>query len=172
MANTMLLALGHEVGTSLVETELVASARELADSARARGVELLLPVDAVVAGSIDSNKTEIVGIDDIQSDQAIFDIGPKTTDLYCSTLESAKTVFWNGPMGVFEKAPFAAGTMGVAACVADSGAFTVVGGGDSIAAIEQAGVGEKINHISTGGGASLELLEGRVLPGIAAIPDA
>jgi phosphoglycerate kinase len=172
MANTMLLALGHEVGTSLVEADLVASARELADSARARGVELLLPVDAVVATSIESNQTVVVAIDEVQPSQAIYDIGPKTADLYCSTIESAKTVFWNGPMGVFENASFAAGTMRVAECVADSGAFTVVGGGDSIAAIEQAGVGEKISHISTGGGASLELLEGRVLPGIAAIPDA
>jgi phosphoglycerate kinase len=172
MANTMLLALGHEVGTSLVEADLAASARELADRARAEGVELLLPVDAVVAASIDSNQTVVVGIDEVHSDHAIFDIGPKTADLYCSTIASAGTVFWNGPMGVFEKAPFAAGTMSVAACVADSGAFTVVGGGDSIAAIEQAGVGGKISHISTGGGASLELLEGRVLPGIAAIPDA
>lgn len=171
MANTMLLALGHELGSSLVEPDLVASSRELADRARARGVELLLPVDAVVAGSIDSHRTEIVDIDDVRSDQAIFDIGPKTADLYCSTIVSAGTVFWNGPMGVFEKTPFAAGTTRVAQCVADSAAFTVVGGGDSIAAIEQAGVGERISHISTGGGASLELLEGRELPGIAAIPD-
>lgn len=171
MANTMLLALGHELGASLVEADLVADARKLADRARAQGVELLLPVDAVVASSIDSTQTETVTIDDVQPDQAIFDIGPRTVDLFCSTIASAGTIFWNGPMGVFEKAPFAAGTMRIAECVADSSAFTVAGGGDSIAAIEQAGVGESFNHISTGGGASLELLEGRVLPGIAVIPD-
>jgi phosphoglycerate kinase len=172
MANTMLLALGYELGKSLVEEDLVASARKLADEARQRGVELLLPVDAVAATSIDSEETETVDIDDLAPDQAIFDIGPRTVDLYCATIASAGTVFWNGPMGVFEKSPFAAGTMGIARCVAESPAFTVVGGGDSIAAIEQAGVSEQISHISTGGGAALELLEGRELPGIAAIPDA
>jgi phosphoglycerate kinase len=172
MANTMLLALGNEIGKSLVEEDLVASARKLADEARQRGVELLLPVDAVAATSIDSEETETVDIDDLAPDQAIFDIGPRTVDLYCATIASAGTVFWNGPMGVFEKSSFAAGTMGIARCVAESPAFTVVGGGDSIAAIEQAGVSEQISHISTGGGAALELLEGRELPGIAAIPDA
>jgi phosphoglycerate kinase len=172
MANTVLLALGIELGKSLVEDDLVASARQLADDAKHRGVKLLLPVDAVVAKSIDSEETEKVSINHVAPDQAIFDIGPRTVDLYCATIALAGTIFWNGPMGVFEKAPFAAGTIGVARCVADSPAFTVVGGGDSIAAVEQVGVGERISHISTGGGASLELLQGRELPGIAAIPDA
>lgn len=172
MANTMLLALGNEMGTSLVEGDLVESARRLAESARQRGVELLLPVDAIVARSIDDEQVETVAIGDLHPEQAVFDIGPETVDLFCAKIATAGTIFWNGPMGVFEKAPFAAGTMGVARCVADSPGFTVVGGGDSIAAIEQAGIGERIDHISTGGGASLELLEGRELPGVAVIPDA
>lgn len=172
MANTMLLALGNDVGKSLVEEELVASARKLADETRQRGIRLLLPVDAVVASSIDSKDAETVNIEDLDRDQAIFDIGPRTVELYCSVIASAQTIFWNGPMGVFEEPPFASGTMGIARCVAESPAFTVVGGGDSLAAIELAGVSERISHISTGGGASLELLEGRELPGIAAIPEA
>lgn len=172
MANTMLLALGHELGNSLVEEDLVDAARQLADGAKKRGVELLLPVDVVVSNSIDSEHSHTIGVENLGPDQAIFDIGPKTVALYCATLAEARTIFWNGPMGVFEKAQFSAGTMGLAECVAHSSAFTVVGGGDSIAAIAQAGVTEKIGHISTGGGASLELLEGRDLPGVEVIPDA
>jgi phosphoglycerate kinase len=105
-------------------------------------------------------------------DHAIFDIGLETVARFCQQIGGARTVFWNGPMGVFERAPFANGTLGIARCVAESDAYTVVGGGDSLAAIEAAGVAERIDHISTGGGASLEYLEGRVLPGIAALPDA
>lgn len=172
MANTVLLSLGYQLGKSLVEEDLVANARELIDQARRHGVKLLLPVDAVVARSIDSEEAQTIAIEELEPDQAIFDIGPETVNLYCDTIAAAHTVFWNGPMGVFERAPFAAGTIGVAECVANSPAFTVVGGGDSIAAIEQAGVISRIDHISTGGGASLELLEGRELPGVAVIPDA
>jgi phosphoglycerate kinase len=172
MANTMLLAQGHELGNSLVEADLVPDARALAEGMRARGVELLLPVDVVIASSIDSQQSTVVSIENVSPDQAIFDIGPRTVEQFCAVLADAGTIFWNGPMGVFEKQEFAAGTMGIAGCIADSPAYSVVGGGDSIAAIEQAGVGDRISHNSTGGGASLELLEGRELPGIAAIPDA
>lgn len=171
MANTLLLAQGHAIGASLAEPDLVEQACVLMARAEERGVRLLVPQDVVVAESMESVATQIVGSDSVPTDQAIFDIGPATIATYCKEIGSAGTIFWNGPMGVFERAPFATGTMEVARCVAGSQAFSVVGGGDSIAAIEQSGVSEQINHISTGGGASLELLEGRVLPGIAAIPD-
>jgi phosphoglycerate kinase len=126
----------------------------------------------LVADSIDSNQATAVPASSVPSSKAIYDIGPETVREYCDHISAAGTVFWNGPMGIFEKPLFATGTMDVARCVADSSAFTVVGGGDSIAAIEAAGVSDQIDHISTGGGASLELLEGRTLPGLAAIPDA
>ncbi|MCA9877064.1 MAG: phosphoglycerate kinase [Thermomicrobiales bacterium] len=170
MANTFLLAEGQEIGNSLAEPDLVDRAQELLAHARARGVDILAPRDVIVAESIEGSDAETVGSDNIAAGQAVFDIGPETVREYCSHIAAARTVFWNGPMGVFEHAPFANGTLGIARCVADSPAFTVVGGGDSIAAIEAAGVASQIDHISTGGGASLELLEGRTLPGIAAIP--
>jgi phosphoglycerate kinase len=172
MANTLLLAQGKEIGNSLAEPDLVEQARELLVQARERNVDIVVPQDVLVADNMDSAEAVTVSGSSIPRGSAIFDIGPETVREYCSQLSTARTVFWNGPMGVFEKPPFAAGTVGVARCVAESAAFTVVGGGDSIAAIEAAGVTEQIGHISTGGGASLELLEGRTLPGIAAIPDA
>lgn len=172
MANTFLLAEGQEIGNSLAEPDLVERAQELLAHARSRGVEILAPRDVVVAESIDAASAETVASDSIPAGQAVFDIGPVTVREYCSHISTARTVFWNGPMGVFENAPFAGGTLGIARCVADSPAFTVVGGGDSIAAIEAAGVASQIDHISTGGGASLELLEGRTLPGVAVIPSA
>ena len=171
MANTMLLAQGHQVGSSLAEPDLADEARRLIDSAQAWGVRILVPTDAVAAQSLDSTHATVVVVDAIAADEAIFDIGPATVARYCEQIAGARTVFWNGPMGAFERKPFENGTLSIARCVADASAYTVVGGGDSLAAIEAAGVGERIDHISTGGGASLEYLEGRDLPGIAALPD-
>ena len=172
MANTVLLAQGHEIGNSLAEPDRVADARRFIAAAGARGVMLAMPSDAVVARALDAEAADIVPVDRIPEDQAIFDIGPETIERFCAEIARAKTVFWNGPMGVFEQPSFATGTMAIARCVARANAFTIVGGGDSVAAIETAGVAEAIDHISTGGGASLEFLEGRSLPGIAALPDA
>lgn len=172
MANTLLLALGYEIGSSLAEPDLVEQARDLMAKARAHGIDIVLPRDVVVANDIESSETMTVSMNAVSASQSIYDIGPQTVREYCSHITTARTVFWNGPMGVFERAPFSAGTVGIAHCVAESPAYSVVGGGDSIAAIESAGVADKIGHISTGGGASLELLEGRTLPGVAAIPDA
>lgn len=172
MANTLLLAEGNEIGKSLAEPDLVEQARELLAQAREGDVDVIVPRDVVVADSIDAAVGAVVPSDRVPAGEAIFDIGPETVHEYCTRITAAQTVFWNGPMGVFEKAPFASGTVDIARCVAESSAFTVVGGGDSIAAIEAAGVSDRIDHISTGGGASLELLEGRMLPGLAAIPDA
>jgi phosphoglycerate kinase len=172
MANTMLLAQGHQIGSSLAEPDRVDDARRLLETAEARGVLILVPTDVVTARSLDSTTPTVAATDAIPADEAIFDIGPATVARYCQQIAAARTVFWNGPMGVFERKPFENGTIGIARCVADASAYTVVGGGDSLAAIDAAGVGERIDHISTGGGASLEFLEGRELPGIAALPDA
>lgn len=172
MANTFLLAQGREIGTSLAEPTQVSEAQAVLALAADRGVTVLLPVDVVVAPSIDAATGTVVAVGAIPADAAIFDIGPATVETYASAIRGAKTVFWNGPMGVFERPAFAAGTLGVAQAVAEVDGFTVVGGGDSVAAIEQAGLADRIDHVSTGGGASLELLEGRVLPGVAALPEA
>jgi phosphoglycerate kinase len=172
MANTVLLAQGHHIGSSLAEPDRVEDARRLINSARERGVLLALPTDVVMADSLNSTKSKVAPVSAIPADQAIFDIGPETVARFCQQIADARTIFWNGPMGVFERGPFANGTLAIAHCVADASAYTVVGGGDSLAAIEVAGVAERIDHISTGGGASLEYLEGRLLPGIAALPDA
>jgi len=172
MANTVLLAQGHEVGASLAEPNHIEAARKLVADAEQKGVMVLVPSDVVVASSLDSGAAEVTGVGDIAADRAIFDIGPASVTRFCARIAGAKTVFWNGPMGVFEHPSFAAGTLGIARCVADAAAFTVVGGGDSLAAIDAAGVVARIDHISTGGGASLEFLEGRELPGIAVLPDA
>jgi phosphoglycerate kinase len=173
MANTFLLAQGKALGDSLVEPDSVAIARDLIERATAANVRLLLPTDAVVADafSADANR-KVVGVDAVEPGWRILDIGPDTTAQYVAEVSGAKTVIWNGPMGVFELEPFAAGTRAIAAAMAeasDKGAITIVGGGDSVAAVEQAGFAEKMSHVSTGGGASLELLEGRVLPGVAAL---
>ena len=170
MANTFLLAHGKEIGTSLAEADLVDQATSILDQAKQRNVQILLPVDVIVADSIDAAAGTTVKVDQVPADQAIFDIGPETATAYAQAIESARTIFWNGPMGVVEKAPFSTGTRAVAAAVAKSPGFSVVGGGDSVAAIEQLGFADRIDHISTGGGASLEYVEGRTLPGIAAIP--
>ncbi len=170
MANTVLMALGHNIGASLAEPDLLDEGRQLLATAEERGIRLMLPTDVVVASTIDSVITHVVLPDGVSSGQAIFDIGPGTVQTYCDQIARARTIFWNGPMGVFEQPQFASGTLEIARCMAAANAFTVVGGGDSIAAVEAAGVADQIDHISTGGGASLELLEGRTLPGIAAIP--
>lgn len=170
MANTFLLAQGVDVGASLAEAAFVEEARRALDGAAALGVAIILPSDAVVAESIaDPGRTVPIGA---VGSSAIFDIGPETVTAFSETIREARTVFWNGPMGVFERPAFAEGTRAIAASVAESGAFTVVGGGDSVAAIEQMGLAAKISHISTGGGASLEYVDGRTLPGLAVLVDA
>lgn len=168
MANTFLLAEGVEIGRSLSEPDRVDQASTAAAKAKELGVDVLLPIDAVVSGSIDGEGAP-AAIDAIADDQAIFDIGPLSVELFRQTIAGAKTIFWNGPMGVFEKPAFASGTRAIAEAVAASSAFSVVGGGDLVAALEQMGLVDRISHISTGGGASLEFVEGRQLPGITAL---
>lgn len=172
MANTFLLAQGYEMGDSLVESSSIELAKRMLTLAQSRGAKLLLPSDAVVADKFAADaQTRIVPITAVTSGWRILDIGPDTRARYAAEIATAKTVIWNGPMGVFEMPAFAAGTRAVAQALADSSAKTVIGGGDSVAAIEQMGLADKVSHISTGGGASLELLEGRVLPGVAALAD-
>ena len=170
MANTFLLAEGKAVGDSLVENDFVETADAVIEKAGRLEVELLLPVDVIAARSIDGQAATI-DADSIPDNWAAFDIGPRTVDIYREAIAGAKTIFWNGPMGVFERPIFANGTLAIAKAVAGSNAFTVIGGGDSVSAIEQSGLAGKISHISTGGGASLEFIEGRILPGIAALQD-
>ena len=172
MANTFLLAAGIDVADSLVERDQVDAARRMQADAERRNVPLHLPTDVVVASSLDDESGTVVPVAEVPPGMMILDIGPATIEQYRETVATARTIFWNGPMGVFEQPAFAAGTRGVAAAVAGARAFAIVGGGDSIAAVEQMGLAEQIDHISTGGGASLELLEGKELPGIAAIPEA
>ena len=173
MACTFYKAMGYEVGNSLVELDKVDLARELIDTS---GTHLILPHDAVVARSMDDVATaHAVKRDAIPADQAMFDIGPATAQSYSRAIAAAKTILWNGPMGVFEKSPFDAGTLAVARAMADAtdrGATTIVGGGDSAAAVAEAGLQSRMSHVSTGGGASLEFLEGKELPGVAALDDA
>jgi phosphoglycerate kinase len=172
MANTFLLAQGYRVGDSLVEIEAVATAQEILASAGVGKAELLLPSDVVVgdAMSVDANR-KVVPIDQVPDGWRILDIGPQTIATFGAKIRTAKTVIWNGPMGYFEVAPFAEGTRAIAQALADCQGQTVIGGGDSVAAVEQMGLANEVGHISTGGGASLELLEGRVLPGVAALKD-
>lgn len=172
MANTFLAAQGFDIGKSLVETEKIELAKTLIARAKEQGVNLMLPSDVVVADkfSADANFRP-VDAENIPGDWMALDIGPKTAETYAEALVTAKTVVWNGPMGVFEIDAFAKGTERVAKAVAESEATSIVGGGDSIAALEKTGLSSRISHISTGGGASLEFLEGKVLPGIAALAD-
>jgi phosphoglycerate kinase len=173
MANTFLKARGLEVGKSLLEADLVQTAADLDKRAQEKGVELLLPVDVVVTGKVVEGATgETVDVSAVPADKAIVDLGPKSVAAYRKALDGAGTVLWNGPMGVFEIAAFAGGTRAIAQALADSSATTVIGGGESVAAVEQLGLADKMTHISTGGGASLEFLEGRELPGVAALNDA
>ena len=170
MANTFFLAQGLEVGRSLVEEEMVETARAVLAAAAERGIELVLPEDVVVADAIeDPQRIAVVAHDAIPSDLMVVDIGPVARSRYSQTLAGARTVFWNGPMGVFEVAEYAAGTLAVAEGLAASAAFSVVGGGESVMAIRQAGVIDSIDHVSTGGGASLKFITGETMPAIAAL---
>ena len=176
MAFTFLAAKGYDIGSSLVDSEKIDYCKEMMAKAESKGVKLLLPVDAVVADSfpnpIDAEiAVETVAADAIPTDKMGLDIGEKSQALFADAVKSAKTVVWNGPMGVFENPTLAKGTIAVAQALADSSAVTIVGGGDSAAACEQLGFADKITHISTGGGASLEFLEGLELPGIACLED-
>jgi phosphoglycerate kinase len=169
MANTFFKAQGLEMGDSLVEDDVLDVARSLLENA---GGKILLPVDAVVADAFDNDANrKVVGIDQVEPGWRILDIGPKTVELFRRTLESAKTVAWNGPMGVFEMSNFATGTFTIAKTLAEIDATTIIGGGDSASAVKKAGVDDQVSHVSTGGGASLEFLEGKTLPGIAALAD-
>ena len=176
MMFTFLRAQGRPTGRSLVEEDRVAMARSVLDQAAAGDVELVLPEDCLVSQAADgSAPARQTAMDGIASDEMGVDIGPQTVALFAGKLRDAGTVLWNGPMGIFEVEAFAAGTLGVARLLADAtarGAITVVGGGDSVAAVQKVGLAEKLSHLSTGGGASLEFLEGRVLPGVAALDDA
>jgi phosphoglycerate kinase len=171
MAYTFLRAQGKPVGTSLVETEREADARRVLDVAKQSGHELLLPVDHVVAQKLEAG-AKAKTVREIPDGWMGLDIGPQTARLYADRAARAKTIFWNGPMGVFEIDAFAKGTEAVARAVAASGALSVVGGGDSLAAVNKVGVADRITHCSTGGGASLEFVEGRTLPGVAALEGA
>jgi phosphoglycerate kinase len=144
-------------------------ARRILDGAAKKGTQLVLPVDVLAAAALDAPQGEVVPADKVPAGLMALDIGPKTRAAFGEKLRSAKTIFWNGPLGVFEKAPFAEGTMEAARAVAASGGLTVVGGGDSVSAVQKSGVAAKISHISTGGGASLEFIEGKTLPGLAAL---
>ena len=173
MAYTFFLAQGLSVGQSLKEEDWVERAGEMLKKAEEKGVKILLPIDNRVADHFGEDAVpEVVASDAIPDDREGMDIGPKTEELYAEAVKGAKTVFWNGPMGVFENPTLAAGTLAVAKAMAESDATTVIGGGDSAAAVQQMGLGDKMTHISTGGGASLEYLEGKELPGIAVIQNA
>ena len=172
MAYTFAKAQGGSIGTSLCENDKLDYAREMIDKAKARGVNLLLPVDTVVAGEFAADAEPFtVEAGAIPNNMMGMDIGPKTTERFCAAVREAGTVVWNGPMGVFEFDAFAKGTRAMAQALADSHAVTIVGGGDSAAAVEQMGFADRITHISTGGGASLEFLEGLELPGVACLLD-
>ncbi|MBM4062294.1 MAG: phosphoglycerate kinase, partial [Planctomycetes bacterium] len=169
MAYTFLAQLGRKVGKSLVEKDLIAEAGAVLAQAQAAKKEILLPVDHVCAAELKADSPASVHRGEVPEGLMGLDIGPETVKNYVAALKGCKTVVWNGPMGVFEMAAFCKGTDAVAQAVAGSGAFTVVGGGDSVAAAEKLGIVGKLSHVSTGGGASLELLEGKVLPGVAAL---
>lgn len=170
MAFTLIAARGGNIGGSLCEPERFEEVRDAMAAAEARGVKIVLPVDAVVASEISADAAvRTVPADDIPDDLKGLDIGPDTVAAFAAALVDARTILWNGPMGVFELESFAAGTFGVAQAVADSDAFSVVGGGDSVRAVREMGMEERFGHLSTGGGASLEFLEGRTLPGIRAL---
>jgi len=174
MAYTFLKAQGKQVGKSLVEEDKLDLAKALVDQARSRNVRLLLPVDHVIAEKIEATaKTQIVrGDQGIPAEQMGLDIGPESIAAFSKEIASARTILWNGPMGVFEVVPFANGTMKIAQAIASNrNALSIVGGGDSVAAVQQSGMADKITHISTGGGASLEFLEGKKLPGVEALTD-
>ncbi len=174
MAFTFVRAQGHDVGTSLLEQDWVQKAGEMVEKARAKGCDLVLPVDYVVADRFaDAATTEVVAADAIPEGMMGLDVGPRTVELYAAKIAQARTIFWNGPMGVFEMPSFEAGTRGVAQAIADNAeANSIVGGGDSGAAVNQFGLADRMTFVSTGGGASMKLVEGEALPGVEAIPNA
>lgn len=172
MSYTFFKAMGYEIGTSILDEESIDLAGELMKKAEAAGVQLLLPVDTVCAKEFSNDSEKAVfDRDSIPADMMGMDIGPKTVELYKECISKAKTIVWNGPAGVFEMPSFEAGTKAIAQALAESDATTVIGGGDSAAAVEQFGFADKMTHISTGGGASLEFLEGKELPGVACLED-
>jgi phosphoglycerate kinase len=173
MANHFVAALGLPVGRSLLEKEGVPVARQILDRCKERGVALVLPSDFVVAPSLetagDTSAVKTVSMNAIPLNAAAFDIGEKTIEMFRRMTKDARTIFWNGPMGVFETKPFDKGTFAVAKMLAESSAFTVVGGGESVEAVKEAGLAAKISHVSTGGGASLDFVAGEPLPGVEAL---
>ena len=172
MAFTFLKAKGYGIGDSLLDEENIGFAKELMEKAEAKGVKLLIPVDTVVAKEFAADaENKVVKANEIPDGWQGLDIGPETRALFADAIKSAKTVVWNGPMGVFEFEAFANGTKAIAEAMAEADATTIIGGGDSAAAVKQLGYGDKMTHISTGGGASLEFLQGLELPGIACIPN-
>ncbi len=176
MAYTFYKAQGFEIGSSLLDADKVELAKEMLAKFEASNVNVLLPVDVLVAKDFDNDSpSEVVKVNEMPADKMGLDIGPETVELFCNEIKKSKTVVWNGPMGVFEFPNFANGTNSVANALVDAtenGAITIVGGGDSAAAIKKAGLDEKVSHVSTGGGASLEFLEGKLLPGVEALTDA
>jgi phosphoglycerate kinase len=169
IANTFLKALGHEIGDSLVEDDMLEEAKALLEENEGK---IILPVDVVVGDAFSNDADhKVVSIDGVEPGWSIYDIGPKTVELYKSKLEKAEMVAWGGPMGVFEMPNFAKGTFAIAEVLAEIDAVTLVGGGESGAAVQKAGVADKVSHVSTGGGASLRLLEGKELPGLEALED-
>ena len=172
IANTFIAAAGYNVGRSLYEADLIPTARALIKAAKARGAEIPMPLDVITATECSAMaKAMTKPITAVDDNEMILDIGPQTTQLYAKLLKKAKTIVWNGPVGVFELPPFAQGTKALALAIADSAAFTVAGGGDTLAAIDQYQLNDKISYISTGGGAFLELLEGKVLPAVAILEE-
>lgn len=172
LSYTFSKAQGYDIGKSLVEEDKIELAKSFIDKAKEKGVNLYLPIDAVVASEFSKDaETKVVNIDSIASDWMGLDIGPKTSAQYANVIRNSKLVIWNGPMGVFEMQPFAEGTKNVAEAMASTDAFTVIGGGDSAAAVEKFEVANQMDHISTGGGASLEFMEGKDLPGVVALND-
>ncbi|HAG09204.1 MAG TPA: phosphoglycerate kinase [Desulfotomaculum sp.] len=173
LANTFLKAQGYSVGKSPVEEDKIKTAEEIIDLAKSRGVKITLPVDVVIVSEgEETDKIKIVKVDEIPAEGKIFDLGPESIRAFKVALQGAKTIFWNGPLGVFEQKAFAEGTLAIAKAMAEYNLTSVVGGGDTLAAMYKAGVAQKITHLSTGGGASLEFLEGKVLPGLAALSGA
>ena len=172
MANTFIKAEGYEIGNSLVDNERLDLARDLMEQARKKGIKIMLPSDFVVAKEVKAGvPTRTVAVDDIPADSMALDIGPSSRIIFANEVKGAKTVIWNGPMGVAEIPEFAGGTKSVAAALSETSATTIIGGGDSAAAVKKLGFADKMTHISTGGGASLEFLEGKELPGVAALND-
>jgi phosphoglycerate kinase len=173
LANTFLRAQGYSVGKSPVEEDKIKTAGEIINLAKSRRVKIILPVDVVIVSEGEAaDKIKIVKVDEVPAEGQIFDLGPESIRAFKVALQGTKTIFWNGPLGVFEQEAFAGGTLAIARAIAEYNLTSVVGGGDTLAAIRQAGVAQKITHLSTGGGASLEFLEGKVLPGLAALSDA